>query len=203
MQLYDPADPNNRRYLTTEQFTERFGPTEADYQALVDFARSNGLTVTTMHPNRLVLSVAGKVADVQKTFHLTLRLYRHPAEAREFYAPDVEPSVDLGVPILDISGLDDYSLPRPNSKVRPLGAPISTPKAGSGPGGSYRGADFRTAYVPGTTLTGAGQTVGLLQFDGFYPSDIATYATQAGLPSIPVTVVPVNGGVSTPGSGNS
>ncbi len=37
------------------------------------------------------------------------------------------------------------------------------------------GDDFRAAYVPGTSLTGAGQTVGLLQFDGFYPSDIAAY----------------------------
>ena len=44
-QLYDPASPNYRRYLTTAQFTERFGPTAKDYQALVDFAKSKGLTV--------------------------------------------------------------------------------------------------------------------------------------------------------------
>src|SRR5512135_850781 len=58
-QLYDPASPNYRRYLTPEQFTARFGPAETDYQALVDFVQANGLTVTTVHPNRLVLSVAG------------------------------------------------------------------------------------------------------------------------------------------------
>ena len=111
--------------------------------------------------------------------------------------------MDFGVPILHISGLDNYSLPHPNLKLRPAGALANaTPNSGSGPGGTYRGSDFRTAYVPGTTLTGAGQTVGLLQFDGFYANDIATYATQAGLPNIPVTVVPVDGGVSTPGSGN-
>ena len=34
------------------------------------------------------------------------------------------------------------------------------------------GNDFRAAYVPGVTLTGAGQTVGLLQFEsGFYQND--------------------------------
>jgi hypothetical protein len=203
-QLYDPASPNYRRYLTPEQFTERFGPTEKDYQAVMDFAKSNGLTVTVMYPNRVLLDVAGTVADIQKTFHLTMRVYRHPREARDFYAPDVEPSVDLGVPILHVSGLDNYSLPHPNSKLRPAGATANaTPNSGTGPGGTYRGSDFRTAYVPGTSLTGTGQTVGLLQFDGFYASDIATYASQAGLPSIPVTVVPIDGGVSTPGSGNS
>src|SRR5439155_5207537 len=78
----------------------------------------------------------------------------------------------------------------------------ATPNAGTGPGGTYRGSDFRRAYVPGTTLTGAGQSVGLLQFDGFYTNDIAIYASQAMLPNVPLTVVPVNGGVSTPGSDN-
>ena len=46
--------------------------------------------------------------------------------------------------------------------------------------GSYFGDDFRNAYVPGMTLTGAGQTVGLLQFDGYYSNDIAAYAAAAG-----------------------
>ena len=34
--------------------------------------------------------------------------------------------------------------------------------------------------MPGTTLTGAGQMVGLLQFDGYYANDIAAYARAAG-----------------------
>src|SRR5439155_17913270 len=179
-QLYDPASPNFRQYLTPEEFTARFGPTEQDYQAVKDFAKSNGLTVTVTHPNRVVLDVEATATDIQKAFHLTLRTYRHPREAREFYAPDVEPSVDLAVPMLHISGLDNYSLPHPNFKVRPGGAVANaTPNAGTGPGGTYRGSDFQRAYVPGTTLTGAGQSVGLLQFDGFYTNDIATYASQA------------------------
>ena len=166
----------------------------------MDFAKSNGLTVTATHPNRVVLYCGRHVTDIQKAFHLTMRVYRHPREARDFYAPDVEPSVDLGVPILHISGLDNYSLPHPNFKIKPADTSANTtPKSGSGPGGTYRGSDFRTAYVPGTALTGAGQSVGLLQFDGFYASDIATYASQAGLPNIPLTVVPIDGGVSTPG----
>src|ERR1035437_2706614 len=34
-QLCDPASSNYRHYLTTEEFTQRFGPTEADYQAVM------------------------------------------------------------------------------------------------------------------------------------------------------------------------
>jgi len=202
-QLYDPASPNYRRYLTPEQFTERFGPTEQDYQALMDFARVNGLTVTATHPNRMVLDVAGAAADIARAFHLTLRVYQHPKEARTFYAPDVEPTVDFAVPILHISGLDNYALPHPNLVERPASASANaTPHSGSGPGGFYQGSDFRTAYVPGTSLTGAGQSVGLLEFDGFYASDITTYESQTGLPNVPLTVVPVHGGIGTPGSGD-
>ena len=202
-ELGDPASPNYRRFLTPAEFTDRFGPAEKDYQALMEFAKTNGLTVTATHPNRVVLDVAGPVTEIARAFHLNLRVYHHPSEARTFYAPDVEPLLDFAVPVLHISGLDNYSLPHPNFKLRPAGTAAGiTPKSGTGPGGTYRGSDFRTAYVPGTPLTGAGQNVGLLQFDGFYASDIAAYASQAGLPSIPLTVVPVDGGVTTPGTGN-
>ena len=44
-ELYDPAHPNYRHYLTPEEFATRFGPTEEDYQAVTAFARNNGLMV--------------------------------------------------------------------------------------------------------------------------------------------------------------
>src|SRR5690242_14235122 len=46
-QISDPASPLYRHYLTPQQFADRFGPTEQDYQAVQDFARNHGLTVTT------------------------------------------------------------------------------------------------------------------------------------------------------------
>ena len=162
-QIYDPASPDYRRYLTPEQFTERFGPTEQDYQTLIDFVKANGLAVTGTHPGRVLLDVTGSVASIEKTFHLTMRVYNHPTKTRTFYAPDVEPSVDLAVPVLRISGLDNYTLPHPMlhkvSRARGNGA---TPNSGSGPSGSYMGKDFRAAYAPGVALTGSGQTIGLV-----------------------------------------
>src|SRR5215831_1927405 len=113
--LYDPTSPRYHQYLTPDQFVETFGPTESDYAALVAFAEANGLQVTARHPNRVLLGVSGTVSDIEKAFHLTLRVYPHPREARTFFAPDAEPSLDLGVPVLDISGLSDFELPRPAS----------------------------------------------------------------------------------------
>jgi kumamolisin len=44
--IYNPASPNYKRYLTVEEFTERFGPTAADYSKVIDFLKSSALLVT-------------------------------------------------------------------------------------------------------------------------------------------------------------
>ena len=203
-QLYDPASPNYRHYLTPAQFTEQFGPTEKDYQAVIAFMESKGLTVTYRHPNRVVLDVSGSVTNVQRAMHVTMRTYRHPTENRTFYAPDVEPSLDLTVPILDVSGLNNYSLPRPRLVIKPANlssAALST--NGSGTNGAYMGKDFRAAYAPNVTLTGTGQAVGLLEFDGYSASDITNYEQQAGLPNVTLTNVLLGGYDGSAGANNN
>jgi subtilase family serine protease len=77
----------------------------------------------------------------------------------------------------------------------------STPRSGSGAGGTYMGNDFRAAYLPAVTLTGSGQTLGLVEFDGFYPADIAAYEAAAGLAHVPLETILLDGydGVPTTG----
>jgi uncharacterized repeat protein (TIGR03803 family) len=202
-QLYDPASPNFRHYLTPEQFAQRFGPTEEDYQAVVSFARSHGLVVTGKHPNRTLVDVRGTVAAIERAFHVTLNEYQHPTENRTFYAPDVEPSLDLATPVLSVSGLDNYVVPHPCFRAIPSGQ-AKADAAGSGPGGAYLGNDFRSAYLPGVTLTGTGQTAGILEFDsGYYQSDITAYEVLADLPNVPVSAVLLDGYNGGPGVGNA
>jgi hypothetical protein len=201
-ELYDPASPNYHHFLTPEQFTGRFGPTEEDYQAVIAFAEANGLKVTGTHPNRLLVDVHGPVANIESALHVTLRVYQHPQEARTFYAPDVEPSLDLMVPVLRISGLNNYSLPRPRLQLPGLNnEPQATSNSGSGPNGGYMGSDFRAAYAPGVALNGAGQAVGLLQFDGYTASDITYYESQAGLPNVTLSNVLIDGASGNPSGG--
>ena len=200
-QLYDPASPNYHQYQKPEEFAAQFGPTEHDYQALIRFAESNGLVVTGTHPNRTILDVSGAVADIEQVFHLNMMSYWHPVRGT-FYAPDREPSVDLDVRVLDISGLDNFELPRPMGlKTMPLDA--TTPfVTGSGPAGFFIGGDFRAAYAPGVTLNGTGQVVGLLEFDSFYASDVQANFKQAGLPAVPTQMVLLDGVSGIPGGAN-
>jgi len=203
-QIYDPASPNYHHYLTPAQFTAEFGPTEKDYQAVQAFARANGLKVTGTYPNRGLVDVQGSVRDIERTLHITLNVYQHPSENRKFYAPSTEPSLDLSVSILHITGLDNYGLPRPRLIANKIeNGQNALPNAnGSGPGGTYSGTDFRKAYVPDSTLNGSGQIVGLLELDGYSASDITYYQNYAGLPNIPLQNVLIDGATGAPdGSG--
>jgi uncharacterized repeat protein (TIGR01451 family) len=205
-QIYDPNSPNYHHYLSVAEFTERFGPGKADYDALQDFALANHLKVTATHPNRVLLDVDASVADIRRVFHVNIRTYNHPRENRQFFAPDKEPTLELAVPVLHISGLDNFTLPRPIG-LRPGGGKAKSLQEGSGPGGNYIGFDLRRAYAPGVTLNGLGQNVALVEFDGYFASDIVAYeqetgeAQQLGLPFVNLVNVPIDGGVSIPSEG--
>lgn len=194
-QMYDPTSPIYHRFLTPDQVTEKFGPTVPEYQTVINFAKSNGLVVSATYENRLVLDVSGSVSDIEKCFHVSLMTYQHPSEARRFFAPDRPPTVDSSLPILNVSGLDNYNLSHPNLRMGPAtGSGPSGPANGTGPGGNYRGYDFRNAYAPGVTLNGAGQTVGLFEEDGYDPNDITTYESQSGIsPYVPLQNVLLDG----------
>jgi uncharacterized repeat protein (TIGR01451 family) len=202
-QIYDPSSPNYRHFLTPDQFSAQFGPSVQDYEMVMNFAKVNGLSVIGTNSNRTLLDVRGRVADIEKAFKVTLQTYHHPKESRDFYAPDSDPVVNAALPIMHVSGLDNFNIPRPMFKALSLtNRADAKAEFGSGPFGSYMGNDFRAAYAPGVTLNGAGQVVGLLEYDGYFTSDILAYEAQAGLPNITLTNIAINGGVPNPGSGD-
>ena len=190
--LYDPSSPSYRQFLTVEEFTSRFGPTQEDYDAVVSFAKTHGFAVVGTSRNRLNVDVEGTVASIETAFHVTMGVYQHPTESRTFYAADREPTPDLSVSLWHIAGLDNYSIPRPALAVR---NPDATPEAttGSCPSASFCGSDMRAAYYGGT-LTGAGQTLGLLEYVGTDLADLATYYKNAHQTlTVPVTVLSTDG----------
>jgi subtilase family serine protease len=189
--LYDPKSPNFHKYLSVSGFTERFGATAGDYNTVVAWAKANGLTVTATTPNRRLVAVEGSVDTVNRAFHVTLCNYRHPTEARSFYSPDREPStVGLSVPLLQITGMNNYVLPHSMLLHKAAAANVT----GSGPAGEYLPSDMRAAYYGSGPLTGAGQSVGIFSFDGYLASDVQLYYSKTGMSSsVPIKNVLVGG----------
>ena len=91
----------------------------------------------------------------------------------------------------------------------PFHGSSSTPDQPSTPGISPETAKAGDSISLLPFAAGAGQTVGLLEFDGFHTSDVSDYvslATMAQATVAPIgnlSVVPINGGVPTPGAGET
>ncbi len=201
--LNNPASASYRQFLTPQEFTARFGPTQADYDAVVAFAKANGLAVVGGSRDGMDVQVKGSVSAIEAAFHINLQTYQHPTEDRVFYAADREPTVDLPFQLWHISGLDNYSIPHPmlvnrNDYAAAHGIDakeaVTHATTGSGPSASFLGSDMRAAYYGGTTLTGAGQNLGLLEYYGTDLADLTTYFTNAKQTnSVPITLLSTDG----------
>jgi kumamolisin len=160
---------------------------------VVRFAQTHGFRVVGTSSNRMNVDITGPVASVEAAFHVTMRIYRHPTEDRTFYSPDREPTADLAFALWRIAGLDDYSIPRPALVRRPAGV-MPQAMTGSCPETAFCGSDMRAAYYEGTALTGAGQSLGLLEYAGTDLADLATYYKNAGQTnSVPITLLSTDG----------
>jgi hypothetical protein len=166
----DPKSPQFRHFLTLDQITERFGPTDADYQALIAWAQSKHLVVERQYPHRLLLALHGRAADVELAFAVKLGYAKRP-NGTNFYRPDRAPSLDIPVKISHVAGLDNQFIPKHFG-------------GGSQVNGYFGSSDLRNAYAAGCLgLTGAGQSAALLDYAAFDPKDITDYEAANSIPS--------------------
>ena len=211
--LNDPHDSRYGQYLTPAQFGAQFGPTQAQYNTLVSFLQSKGLTVTQTYPSRTYLSVSGTAGQLNSAFGIALKQFRDPT-GRVFHAPDTEvkvPSLVAGY-ISAVSGLDDANPPVPMlhqlrrralSKIKALvpladdGPLVQNPgEQGTGPQGGFAPADIRTVYgLNGTALDGTGQTIAIIEYGTQYNiKDALRYEIQFNLGRPSITTILVDGG---------
>jgi hypothetical protein len=66
--VYDPAAPDFRHFLTPLQIAERFGPTQQSYRQVADFLSGQGLAPALGSVNRLTLTVDAARVDVERAF---------------------------------------------------------------------------------------------------------------------------------------
>jgi kumamolisin len=201
--VYDPKSANFGHFVTPKEFTAKFGPTQAQYDAVLSFAKTNGLQVVGGSRDGMEVQVRGTVGAIETALHVNMGTYQHPTENRIFYAPDREPTPNLSVNLWHISGLDNYSIPKPRLvKKEDYAAAhgvypeqvVSHATTGSGPSASFLGSDMRAAYYGGTALTGAGQNLGLLEYLGTDLADLNTYFKNVGQTNnVPITLLSTDG----------
>jgi len=194
-ELYDPSGSSYRQFLTPQEFTARFGPSQEEYDAVLRFAEASGFTVIGGSRDGMDVQLKGRVASVEKAFHVTMGVYQHPTEKRTFFSPDREPTVNLPFQLWHISGLNNYSIPRPMFKHSDV--KVHSNVSGSCPGGWYCGSDMRAAYYEGTALTGTGQNIALFELAGTDLADLSTYYKNVGQTEPYTPTLVSTGGYST------
>jgi kumamolisin len=193
--LYTPGDPLYGQYLTPAQFAQAYGPAPADYQALAAYLTSQGLQIIGTTPNRLLVKARGPARLVEQAFGVQLSQYI-ASDGSTVYGPDADPVVPASIAshITAVIGL--YSGRRAYSRARILG-PINPNQ--TGPGQTFAPSDIHTAYnLNAVAEKGEGQTLAVIEFEGYDPTDVQAYTQQFGLPGIPLQNILLDGATGVP-----
>jgi subtilase family serine protease len=115
-EIQDKSSPLFRQFLSSEEWDARFAPTPETEQAIVDWATSQGLTVTKRYPGRLVVDVEAPAGVIEKALQVTINTYLLPAngraKARTVYANDRDPVLPASIRpfVHSIHGLNSIAL---------------------------------------------------------------------------------------------
>src|SRR5260370_42191601 len=87
-----PNDPLYRKYLTPQEYGEKFGPSVAEYSGLENWAKTNGLFVQERNIARTTLTVRGSIGQLEKVVGVQINNYQ-AADGKTFFSPSIKPSV--------------------------------------------------------------------------------------------------------------
>ena len=134
--LVAKGSPEFHKFLTSEEWDARFAPSAEDEQKVVDWAQTQGLTVTNRYSHRLIVDIEAPAGVIEKAFGVTIDSYQYRDEVD--FANDRDPLLPAS-----LSGIV-YSVQGLNNIQR---------EHGSRPGSEkLRGPD----YIPGPLVALAG-----------------------------------------------
>ncbi|MGD0434852.1 MAG: protease pro-enzyme activation domain-containing protein, partial [Bryobacteraceae bacterium] len=113
----DPTSPNYHRWLTPEQYADRFGVSSDDLAKIKNWLEQQGLQVTGVARGRNWVSFNGTVGQVQQAFQTEIHQYN--VKGQMHIANTADPSVPaaIGAVVSGVRGLNDFHL-RPLLKPR-------------------------------------------------------------------------------------
>jgi hypothetical protein len=187
--------------IPTAEMATNYYPLAADHQRVVDWMRSQGLTVTRTDPDRLAVFARGTVAAIAQAFQVTFA--RVTASDGEYTSAITAPTLpsDVATAVLGIHGLQPHLHPR-----RLSSAPVLQANATTGTN-QYLPSQIAATYgANGLTVTGTGQTIAI--FAAAFPaaSDLTAFWKAASVSASTANIqqISVAGGpASSPTTGSA
>jgi trimeric autotransporter adhesin len=172
--MHTPGSTDYHKWLTPQQFGERFGPSDQDIATIESWLGSHGLQVKGVDPSKQVLEFSGSVAQMREAFHTQIHKYDVHGETHYANANDPQIVSALAPVIAGFVSLNNFRL---KSYAHVLGHAIydtqkhtATPEwtYGAGANVSYplSPGDFAKQYDLGPLyaagVNGSGQTIAVL-----------------------------------------
>ncbi|RDS84604.1 peptidase S53 [Dyella monticola] len=218
-QTVTPGSAHYQQFLSTSQFAQQYGATNADIARVQSYLRAQGLSGEVL-PSHLAVRISGTVGQFNQLFQTSVHNYVSHENGRGFHKPAIHPQVPSAISdVVDvISGLSNENLYRAHHVSAPafaaLGAANAKTNALSAKGSSGASSNPTASGIPGEYtvgdvanfydinplykrgVVGKGSTVAIVTLSNFYPSDATTYWSDIGLATKPnrITQVHVDGG---------
>jgi subtilase family serine protease len=199
----NPASANYHKWLTTDEFLRRFGPSESEIDAITNWLASEGFTVTRHLRNSLEFT--GPVAQAQRTFAVRIAKFGDGS----VYANTSDPIIPkrfAGI-VGSVLGMDNmvHAVPMSHQRGMSANAPVdlavelaqaesevpAAPDAIVNGAQAFGPSDLRTFYdeTVGAGQDGSGSCIAIIGASDFLDATMTVFTSQFGLPAINYTRV--------------
>lgn len=185
------------RILSRKEFEKKYSASESDFNSLRRFAHEHGLSVdeATSSLARRTFVLRGTAQKLEKAFGVELHDYQSAEGKFHGFTGAVSlPEEHAGI-VDAVLGLDARPVAKPHIRV------LSDAQQAEE---TYSAVQVAALYSFPTGVTGAGETIGIIELGGGYEaSDISTYFAGLNLTPPTVVSVSVDGGTNAPTNPNS
>jgi hypothetical protein len=183
--------PNYHAWLTPEDFGKKFGPADADVQAVTDWLNSHGFQNVKVSKGKTVVEFSGNVGQVRNAFATEIRNFKVNGENHFANVSDPQIPAALAPVVRGIRSLHNF---HPKPMMRSLGTFQRNAKTGevrpaftftdvNGTFYAMGPADFATIYNIPAAATGALQSIAIVGQSNINLQDVTDFRSIFGLPA--------------------
>ncbi len=112
----DKSSRNYHKWLKPEEFGKRFGPADADIQAVTAWLQTHGFQIGNVSKGRIVIEFSGSAAMLQEAFHTEMHRYLVNGDPHWANASDPQIPAALAPVVASVHTLHDFRK-KPHSRM--------------------------------------------------------------------------------------
>jgi subtilase family serine protease len=208
-QQVDVSSPNYHKWLTPDQFGERFGASEEDIAQVISWLRSQGFQVASASHGRGIIEFSGNAGQVQSAFRTAIHSYN--INGKQYWANATDPQIPqaLAPAVAGVVSLHNFPKHPASHALGPVRRNMANAKAvGLHPSFTFNGGceqtncfalgpqDFTTIYnitpLYSAGIDGTGEVIAVVADSNINATDVAQFRSIFGLPAKAPNII-VNG----------